>query len=66
MRSDLVEVQAKKDNDRATCIARREKYERTPHAEEMPGFCRRPWLSQIVAEMKIGLASISVRSCVSY
>ena len=65
-RSDLVEVQVKKHNDRAICLAMGENCERTPHAEEMPGFCSRPWLSQIVAKMKFGLSSIGERTCIPY
>ena len=61
-----IEVQGKKINHRAIPLAIGENCERRPHAEEMPGFCSRPWLSQIVANESWSVLSISVRSCVAY
>ena len=66
MRSDPIEVQVKKNHHRAIRLAIAEDCGRTPHAGEMPGFCSRPWLSQIVAEMRKDLSGISVRSYVVY
>ena len=66
MRSDLIEVQAKKNNDRAICLAKRNVRTRAARLKKCLEFVAAPWLSQIVAETKIGLSSVTVLGYISY